>query len=110
MDLVSNEEKNFLYHVLIYVHEVVDVKYEIWRLNGIQVFVNVDEVNDFLQVFFQIHVDELNFEFHTKKISIKDLFFNLNLFFTIFQSAANAEVCNSVVLVNRSCKSRYLFK
>ncbi len=34
----------------------------------------------------------------------------LCIFFTVFQSAAKADVCNSVVFVNRSCKLRYLLQ
>jgi hypothetical protein len=41
MDLVSNEEKNFLYHVWIYVHEEEDVKDEVGCLNEIQDHVTV---------------------------------------------------------------------
>lgn len=68
MDWVSNEEKNFLYHVWIYVHEEEDVKDEVGCLNEIQDHVTVGWVNDFLREFVQFDVDELSFEFQTKRI------------------------------------------
>jgi hypothetical protein len=40
-DLVSNEEKNFLHHVWIYVHEEGDVKDEVGCLSEIQDHVTV---------------------------------------------------------------------
>jgi hypothetical protein len=39
-----------------------------YDLDEFQDHVYVDEVIDFLELFFRFHVDELNFVFHTKQI------------------------------------------
>ena len=63
--------------------------------------------NDFLPWSFPFHVDDSNSTSQTKYETRFSIFIRITAQ-TFFQSAASADVCNSVVVVKCSCKSRYL--
>lgn len=64
-------------------------------------------VNDFRPWSFPFHVDDSNSTIQTKYETIFSLLIRV-ADQTFFQSVASADVCNSVVFVKCSCKSRYL--